>query len=154
MIMHVDLVNTLNDLARINNDRTAGYEKAASQTEDPTLQQIFQSMADQSRKYAFELNRLIGGLGGNEETDTTFGGDLYRTWMDLKADFTSSDTSLLGSCEYGEDVTLRVYNMAVGSDLDIPANILEVVTRQLNELKRSHDVIKKARDQHKEGEGQ
>lgn len=150
MIMHVDLINTLNDLARINNDRSAGYDKAAGQTEDPSLQQIFQSMADQSRKYAFELNRLIGELGGQEETDTTLGGDLYRTWMDLKADFTSSDTSVLASCEYGEDVTLKVYNMAVGSDLDIPANALEVITRQLGELKQSHDLIKKARDLHKQ----
>lgn len=149
MIMHVDLINTLNDLARINNDRSAGYDKASGQTEDPSLQQIFRSMADQSRKYAFELNRLIGELGGQEETDTTLGGDLYRTWMDLKADFTSSDTSVLASCEYGEDVTLKVYNMAVGSDLDIPANALEVTTRQLGELKQSHDLIKKARDLHK-----
>ncbi|GAA0531540.1 uncharacterized protein (TIGR02284 family) [Chitinophaga japonensis] len=150
MIMHVDLINTLNDLVRVNNDRAAGYDTASSQAGDPGLQHIFQSMSDQSREYVFELNRLIEELDGDVEKDTSLGGDLYRTWMDLKSDFTSSDNSVLASCEYGEDVALRVYNMALTSDVEIPQDILDVITRQYGELKLSHDRIKKYRDLNKQ----
>ncbi|SEK83215.1 conserved hypothetical protein [Chitinophaga rupis] len=150
MIMYTDLVSTLNDLVRVNNDRSAGYATAAGQTDEPGLQHIFQSMADQSREYAFELNRLLKDMGSEEEVDTSLGGDLYRTWMDLKADFTAnSDTSILASCEYGEDVTLRVYNMALTNEIEIPQHVLDVITRQYGELKLSHDRIKKHRDLNK-----
>lgn len=150
MIMHTDLINTLQDLVRVNNDRSAGYDNAVTEVDDPGLQHIFQSMADQSREYAFELNKFIKEGGGKEETDTSIGGDLYRTWMDLKADFTNSDSSVLASCEYGEDVTLRVYQMALNNDIEIPQDMLDVITRQHGELRLSHDRIKKYRDLEKE----
>ena len=150
MIMHTDLINTLFDLVRVNNDRAAGYDTAVTEVDDPGLQHIFQSMADQSREYAFELNKSIGDGGGRNEPDTSLAGDLYRTWMDLKADFTNSDTSVLASCEYGEDVILRVYNMALTSDVEIPEDILDVITRQHGELKLSHDRIRKYRELAKE----
>ncbi len=151
MIMYTDLIKTMNDLVRVNNDRGAGYDTAVAQTEDPGLKHIFQSMSDQSREYAFELNRHIREVGGEEETDTSVAGDLYRTWMDMKADFTAnSDDSVLASCEYGEDVTLKVYNMALANDIEIPQNILDIITRQFGELKLSHDGIRKYRDLNKE----
>ncbi|WP_298737313.1 PA2169 family four-helix-bundle protein [uncultured Chitinophaga sp.] len=150
MIMHTDLINTLQDLVRVNNDRSAGYDNAVTEVDDPGLQHIFQSMADQSREYAFELNKFIKAGGGQEEPDTSMAGDLYRTWMDLKADFTNSDSSVLASCEYGEDVTLRVYNMALSNEVEIPGDMLDVITRQQGELRLSHDRIKKYRDLEKE----
>ena len=150
MIMHTDLINTLQDLVRVNNDRSAGYDNAITEVDDPGLQHIFQSMADQSREYAFELNKFIKTGGGQEEPDTSMAGDLYRTWMDLKADFTNSDSSVLASCEYGEDVTLRVYNMALNNEIEVPQDILDVITRQHGELRLSHDRIRKYRDLEKE----
>jgi len=73
MIMHTDLINTLQDLVRVNNDRSAGYDNAVTEVDDPGLQHIFQSMADQSREYAFELNKFIKAGGGQEEPDTEHG---------------------------------------------------------------------------------
>ena len=150
MIMHTDLINTLQDLVRVNNDRSAGYDNAITEVDDPGLRHIFQSMADQSREYAFELNKFIKTGGGQEEPDTSMAGDLYRTWMDLKADFSNSDSSVLASCEYGEDVTLRVYNMALNNEIEVPQDILDVITRQHGELRLSHDRIRKYRDLEKE----
>ena len=150
MIMHTDLINTLQDLVRVNNDRSAGYDNAITEVDDPGLQHIFQSMADQSREYAFELNKFIKTGGGQEEPDTSMAGDLYRTWMDLKADFSNSDSRVLASCEYGEDVTLRVYNMALNNEIEVPQDILDVITRQHGELRLSHDRIRKYRDLEKE----
>ncbi len=53
-------VDVLNDLIRINNDRVAGYEKAAKQTEiiDADLRGIFTSMAAESQTYVNELQPL------------------------------------------------------------------------------------------------
>ncbi len=51
------LVEVLNDLIEINNDRVVGYEKAADETKslDVDLQAIFTKMAAESKKYAAEL---------------------------------------------------------------------------------------------------
>ncbi len=51
------LTETLNDLIKINNDRVAGYEKAADKTNtaDIDLRAIFLKMANESRDYVKEL---------------------------------------------------------------------------------------------------
>lgn len=151
MIMHSDVIDVLNDLVRINNDRTAGYEKALTETRDTGLQHIFTSMASQSRDNAAALNSLIGALGGDEEADaTTLSGKLYRSWMDLKSAFNSSDASVLASCEYGETVALKVYDMALNFEEHMPENIRDEIARQRAELQLSHDRIKKYHDMNAE----
>ena len=61
------LVEVLNDLIEINNDRAKGYEKATEEIRDldVDLQAIFQSMANDSRKYAGELIDEVNKLGGD-----------------------------------------------------------------------------------------
>jgi len=80
------IAETLNDLVKINNDRTTGYEKAAEQTDDVDvdLQVIFHKMANESRNYVGKLNEKIVTLGETTATDTTAAGKIYRVWMDVK----------------------------------------------------------------------
>jgi oligoendopeptidase F len=48
-----ELVQVLNDLIRINNDRIRGYEKAIQKTNDSDKQlvEVFSRMIDDSRQY-------------------------------------------------------------------------------------------------------
>ncbi len=91
------LVEVLNDLIEINNDRVVGYEKAADETKTVNidLQAIFHKMADESRKYKSELVEEVTRLGSEPSTGTTNSGKLYRIWMDAKAIFTGKDTDRL-----------------------------------------------------------
>ena len=55
------LTEVLNDLIRINNDRTTGYLNASDEakTIDVDLQATFNKMADESRKYAAQLTNEV-----------------------------------------------------------------------------------------------
>lgn len=141
----------LNDLIRINNDRATGYEKAARETEaaDQDLRSIFNSMASESHAYAGELSRHVMQSGGDPTDSTTVSGKIYRAWMDIKATFTGKDRkSILESCEFGEDAAQKAYKEALQSDsgLRLSADIREMITRQKEKLKASHDRIKLLRD--------
>lgn len=146
------LVEVLNDLIEINNDRITGYEKAADETKevDVDLQAIFHKMAEESRKYKSELVNEVSRLGGEPSTGTTNSGKIYRVWMDVKATFTGKDRqAILESCEFGEDAAQKAYKLALESDADIDVDTRQLITSQQSSLKTSHDLIKKYRDAHK-----
>ena len=134
-----ELVSVLNDLIQINNDRVEGYEKAANESKDSDadLKGTFTEMAGESRKYAAELTQEVGRLGGDASTDTTMSGKVYRIWMDLKAAITGKDReSILGSCEYGEDVAQRAYDAALESDAYMSTEIRQLISNQKSNLKK------------------
>lgn len=144
-----NLTEVLNDLIRINNDRTTGYAKAADNAReiDVDLRAIFDKMGDESREYARELADEVVELGGEPATGTTAYGKIYRAWMDVKATFTGKDrTSLLAACEFGEDAAQRAYQSALASDAEMPAEIRQLIATQKSALRNSHDLIKKYRD--------
>lgn len=147
------LVEVLNDLIEINNDRVTGYEKAVEETKDldVDLQAIFHSMANDSRKYAAELTQEVNRLGGEANTsETTNRGKIYRIWMDVKATFTGhSRQSVLEACEYGEDAAQNAYTEALSSDAQMDADVRQLITEQQSTLKIAHNLIKKYRDLHK-----
>lgn len=141
-------VEVLNDLVEINNDRIAGYERAIEETEmaDSDLKAIFAQMATESRQYKQALNDLVVSLGGKTETGTTASGKIYRAWMDVKATFSgNSRKSILEKCEFGEDAAQKAYRTALEDD-DLPAEFRELVLKQQQALKLSHDKIKMMRD--------
>jgi uncharacterized protein (TIGR02284 family) len=145
------LIEVLNDLIQINNDRIRGYEKAASElsSADVDLKAIFNRMADESRTYTTELAAEVGRQGGDASTGTTASGKIYRAWMDVKATFTGKDRhAVLASCEFGEDAAQKAYDQALKSDANMPTDVRQLITNQKSALRTSHDTIKKYRDMH------
>ncbi|TLU94134.1 ferritin-like domain-containing protein [Dyadobacter sediminis] len=146
-----DLVEVLNDLIRINNDRIDGYETALNDVKDIDLdlKGIFQKMANESRENIKELSSEIRSLGGDVASGTTSSGKIYRVWMDIKATFTGHDrTSALESCEYGEDAAQEAYDDALATSVDLPVHVRQLIANQKAELLESHNLIKKYRDLH------
>ncbi len=145
------LVEVLNDLIKINNDRINGYQKAVSEitATDVDLQAMFRKMANESREYVRELSNAVEKLGGEPATDTTVSGKIYRTWMDIKAAFASKERlSVLEACEFGEDAAQKAYDEALGSDAEMNAEIRQLIMDQKSSLRTSHNIIKKYRDLH------
>jgi uncharacterized protein (TIGR02284 family) len=143
------LTEVLNDLIRINNDRTTGYVNASDEAKsiDVDLQATFNKMADQSRKFASQLTGEVSRLGGDPATGTTNSGKIHRAWMDVKATFSGKDRhAILSSCEFGEDAAQKAYKAALASDAEISAETRQLITDQQSSLKTSHDLIKKYRD--------
>ena len=151
MASNDNTVEVLNDLIEINNDRIAGYTRAAKEAEgdDMDLKAIFNRMADESRQYIAELTQEVVKLGGEPETGTTASGKIYRAWMDVKATFTGNDRkAILASCEFGEDAAQKAYDAALTTDEELPTDVRQLIANQKASLKTSHDVIKKYRDMH------
>ena len=68
--------------------------------------------------------------------------------MDVKAVFTGHDRhAILANCEAGEDATQRAYRDALEHEA-LPAFIRELLVRQKESLKESHDEVKALRDQY------
>ena len=146
-----ELIEVLNDLIQINNDRVRGYEKASNELSaaDVDLKALFAQMSSESRKYATELSAEVGRLGGEPSTSTTASGKIYRAWMDVKAVFTGKDRhAVLENCEFGEDAAQKAYDEALKSDATMDTNIRQMITSQKSALRTSHDTIKKYRDMH------
>ncbi len=145
------LIETLNDLIRINNDRINGYEKAGDEIKDTDvdLKAIFSKMGNDSRDYARELSNAVVKLGGEPATDTTISGKIYRTWMDVKAAFATKERlSVLEACEFGEDAAQKAYDSALKSDAEMDAETRQMIMDQKASLRNAHDAIKKYRDLH------
>lgn len=145
-----ELTDVLNDLVRINNDRIAGYEKAANEVSEYDMKSLFNNMASDSRKYANELTNRVHELGGEAAEGTTTSGKIYRAWMDLKAAFAGKDKlSVLEACEYGEDAAQKAYADALSSETDMDTKTRQLISEQKSALKTGHDLIKKYRDAEK-----
>ncbi len=146
-----DLIVVVNDLIRINHDRTEGYHKAVEELKptDIDLKTMFTSMANTSVQYANALAAEVRNLGGEPAKDSTQSGKLYRVWMDIKSGITARDRkSVLALCEFGEDAALKAYKLALESDAEIPADIRQLILDQKSTLQGSHDVVKRYRDMH------
>ena len=137
---------TLNDLIQINNDRVAGYDKAALQTTEEDLRSLFTSMSSHSKQNVTELKKLVQAEGEEPAEGSTLAGKIYRTWMDVKATFSGDNRkNLLASCEFGEDAAQKAYKDALKED-ELSADIRAVIEQQKAALREAHDKIKNMRD--------
>jgi uncharacterized protein (TIGR02284 family) len=151
MTSNKELISVLNDLVRINHDRTEGYQKAVEDLEpkDIDLKTMFTNMASTSTQFSAELKTLITSLGGEPASDTTQSGKIYRVWMDIRSSVSANDRkSVLELCEFGEDAALKAYNAALESDAEIPAETRQIILNQKSNIQNSHDIVKRYRDMH------
>ena len=146
------VVDVLNDLVRINNDRVVGYEKAIDELKDgdADLKALFHRYITESRQYGQELTLEVSRLGGDPADGTTNSGKIYRVWMDLKAAISGKDRkTILDNCEFGEDAAQKAYDTALNSDVEFEASLRDLLVRQKTSLKAGHDEVKRLRDMHK-----
>lgn len=139
-------VDILSDLILINNDRYEGYKKAAEETTDPSLRELFTNYSNQSKKFNVELRNLFPEFRNQpDRSETTLSGKLHRVWMDIKAGVASEDRhSILSSCEFGEDVALGTYKEAF--DEDLGNDLRMAIMSQKQEIQDAHNHIRTLRD--------
>jgi uncharacterized protein (TIGR02284 family) len=145
-----EVVEVLNDLVMINNDRIAGYERAIKELKqnDDDLKTLFDQMIVESQKIKSDLAHEIQVLHGDVEKGSTEMGKIYRAWMDVKAVFTGENRhTVLSNCETGEDAAQNAYKKALETDR-LPAFLRELLASQQSTLRESHDEIRDLRNQY------
>lgn len=112
------VINVLNTLIVINNDRIEGYDTAAKETEENDLKDLFHRFGRTSEMCKRELVAAVKKLGGTPDEGTRTTGKFFRVWMDVKAFLTGKErVSILDSCEYGENVAAETYKDTIANNL-------------------------------------
>jgi uncharacterized protein (TIGR02284 family) len=145
-----EIVQVLNDLVMINNDRINGYQRAIKElkSDDADLKSLFDQMIVESQKIKSELANEIQVLHGDVEKGSTEMGKIYRAWMDVKAMFTGESRHvILSNCEVGEDAVQKAYKKALETER-LPAFMRDLLKQQQETLKDSHDEIRDMRNQY------
>ena len=140
-------IEILNDLLKINTDRADGYALAIQETKDADLKIMFRNMVEESKKNLGDLSRMILQLDGDPEFgENTIAGKIYHVWMELKTSFTGKDRqSILNACEFGENAAVKAYKSAI-HEQDLLTEAFDLIYRQAQLQRASHDVIKAYRD--------
>lgn len=142
-------IDVINDLIKINNDRAAGFEKAASDLEGDAngIVPIFNKLASESQQYVTELTNIAQEHDGEIAEGTSTSGDLHRAWIDLKSAFTGSDLlAILNECERGEDAAKSAYEDALEPENELSAELVLLLEAQQLGINEGHDLIKSLRD--------
>jgi uncharacterized protein (TIGR02284 family) len=145
-----EVVEVLNDLVMINNDRINGYQHAIKELKsgDAELKSLFDRMIVESQQIKSDLTHEIQVLHGDVESGTTEMGKIYRVWMDVKAVFTGENQhTILSNCEAGEDAAQKAYTKALETDR-LPIFIRDLLKTQQTTLRDSHDEIRDLRNQY------
>ncbi len=148
MIKNEEIIEDLNNLVKINNDRIQGYEKAVEGTEDAQLDDLFRHYIIQSQGFRSQLADhivRIDGLAVSDVTTSDITSKIHRAWIDIKSAVTGKDSdTVLSSVEFGENAALEVYKDAIEKD-HLPAYIKEDLMKQMGQLEDALDKIKAIR---------
>src|SRR5437016_9987997 len=137
-----EIVSVIDDLIQTLKDGQEGFKEAAEGVKAPQLKSLFNEYSSQRLHFATELQSQAHSLGrSHPEESGSATGAVHRTWINLKSAITSGDDhAILAECERGEDSAVEQYEKAMNDNL--PAQFLEIVSRQYSEIKNEHDRIK------------
>jgi uncharacterized protein (TIGR02284 family) len=113
---------------------------------DPQLKSLFDEYSRQRARFMVEL-RSNAQSSDKREADVSgsSGGALHRGWINLKSALTGGDDhAILAECERGEDSAVEEYRKALNDGLSAP--VQQIVSRQYDEIKATHDRIRNLRD--------
>jgi len=146
---HEKHIDTLNNLAKTNQDAEQGYRTAADGTSDPSVKAIFEQYAQRHAQMAQEVRECVRNLGGDPSFKASASGALYRGWVNIKSALSRNDAlAMLEECERGEDYNKVQYKQALESG-DLPMDVRPVLEQQYQQVLEAHDRIKMLRDARK-----
>ena len=145
MVDNNDVIAILNELIETSKDGEEGFRSSAENVADARIRDFFLRRSIEVGASVRELQDIVRSLGGEPVDSTSIGGTLHRRWIELKTALTNNDTvAVLNEAERGEDVALNAYRDAL--EIELPNEIRAVITRQLDGVKRNHDLVKQLRD--------
>ncbi|PKQ45137.1 ferritin-like domain-containing protein [Confluentibacter flavum] len=138
--------NKLNDLLEKTFDAEKGFRKAAENTNHTYLKNYFQRKAQERYGFGQELKGEIKSFGEDIDKGGSFAGAAHRTWMDVKAMFsTNNDESMLEEAIRGEKAALEEYNDIL-NETSLPFSTQGVILKQREAIANDLNTIKRLED--------
>jgi uncharacterized protein (TIGR02284 family) len=139
------VTSTLNELIETGRDGQNGFKEAAENVKSPDLKTFLSQLATERAQFVSELQLEVRKLGGDPQKSGSTTAAMHRVWMDIKGTLTGKDDhSILSECERGEDSAVDSYKDAL--KVGLPTNIHQLVERQFQSIKLTHDRVKQMRD--------
>ncbi|MGA9324528.1 MAG: PA2169 family four-helix-bundle protein [Salegentibacter sp.] len=137
----------LNELLEKNYDAEKGYKFAAEKAEDADLQKFFEERAAERYDFGHELKAEIRNFGESPDKGSSVKGDTHRTWMNLKATFSSDkEEAVLEEAVRGEKAAVEDYENVL-KDPDIPPSTANLLLKQKNAIVASLNKVKSLEQQ-------
>ena len=143
------IIEVLNTLIQINNDRFEGYDTAFKETEEQDLKALFSQFMLTSQKCKQQLVDEVNRLGGKPTESKRLTSKFFRVWMDVKAFITGKDRkAILGSCEYGENIAVETYQNVLNDDMEnLRFDQQTMINAQHALIKADRDTVKAMHDE-------
>jgi uncharacterized protein (TIGR02284 family) len=136
----------LNDLLEKTYDAEKGFKKAAENTEHKSLKSYFESKAQQRYDFGHELKSEIKSFGQEVEKGDSLTGKAHRTWMDVKALFSSDDAeAMLEEAIKGEKAAVDEYDDVL-EDASLPSSTSAILKSQKRAIENGLTNIKRLED--------
>ena len=138
--------NKLNDLLEKTYDAEKGFRKAAENANHTDLKNYFQRKAQERYGFGQELKGEIKSFGEDIDVGGSFTGAAHRTWMDVKAMFsTNNDESMLEEAIRSEKAALEEYNDIL-NETSLPFSTQGVILKQREAIANDLSTIKRLED--------
>jgi uncharacterized protein (TIGR02284 family) len=145
MEQQAQIIEGLNDLIQIHNDRINTYRKIYADLDDfdSDIERICQRIVRQSEMHIAQLVEMVDKL---HSTVVKTHGKAYRIWLKLKGIYMERDrVSILNSFDFNEEAAEKAYDYAV-TEISAPEEIKNTLMRQRSSLKITHDIVKEFND--------
>ena len=142
------VISALNSLISLNRDDQKGFQEAAEKIEVTEIKTYYLEQSLSRAQFVGELQSQVHSLGSEPEDKGTVSGALHRGWMNLKTALGGGDHAILAATESVEDHAISTYQKAMSESL--PADVRDIVERQFESVKLSHNKVKALRDSLKE----
>lgn len=138
----------LQDLTQVNIDSRDALNELASNTEDISIANLFQSLATQRDQQAAELQSVVG-LSCEEAKDSgTFAGAARQALIDIRAALGGGTKVMLIEAEKCEDKIKGKYEDALENEPGTAVS--DILRRHLAAVKVGHDRVRAMRDAYDE----
>jgi len=136
----------LNEILEKNYDAENGYKKAANNAKNEALKHYFKAKAQERSNFKNELKSEVAAYGQQFETIGSIAGSAHRTWMDVKALFSSdNDESMLEEAIRGEKASINEYKEVL-KETSLPATTKMLLAKQKAQIEKSLSTIKTLED--------
>lgn len=143
---HKQLVQNLQELLAKNYDANKGFKTAMKEARDPNLKEYLKVQALIHHRYATQLDKIIHSLNAVPIKEGSAAGRVHRVWMNVILSINGhEDKTVFEECQRGQKATLKEYQTKLKEN-KFPAEIKEIIKRQLLELENIYREIESLQD--------
>lgn len=136
----------LNGLLEKTYDAEKGFKKAAENTDHSSLKSYFERKAQERYTFGHDLKNEIRQFGQEVDKGDSVTGKAHRTWMDVKAFFSSDKPeAMLEEAIKGEKAAVDEYSEVL-KETNLPPSTETLLTQQKSKIQSGLGTIQRLED--------